>query len=101
MKLFALFIGIVALILFLFPINLFEGEIVFELNGNRFTENAKLSLSYFIGIGASASETKDVVDFNLLPLGFLNVFFLLFCLPLLISYRFYLNDLKKGGNIIK
>lgn len=83
-----------ASILFLIPINLFEGEIIFNHNGNNVPVQAKLSLSYFIGIGASPQETKDVVDFYLVPLGYLNVFLLLGALPALISYRIYLHQEK-------
>ena len=100
-KKYLLIAGIIGLfftcLFFVIPINLFEGEIVFEINGLRFTEKAKLSLSYFIGIGASNQDTKDVVDFYLLPFGYLNVFLILFCLPLIISYRFYINDIKKNN----
>lgn len=88
---------IFAAILFLIPINLFEGEIVFNRNGAAFPVKAKISLSYFIGIGASAEDTKDVLDFYLLPLGYMNVFLLLGALPSLISYRIYLLHQKKKG----
>ena len=78
-------------VLFFIPINLFEGEI----NGIEFKEKAKISLSYFIGIGASPSETKDVLNFYLLPFGYLNVFLMLLAFPSLISYRIFLADQKK------
>jgi hypothetical protein len=86
---------VVAAILFFIPINLFEGEIVFNTNGINVPVKAKLSLSYFIGIGAGPEETKDVVDFYLKPLGYFNAFLLLMALPSLISYRIYLLQEKK------
>ena len=82
-------------VLFFIPINLFEGEILFKVNGIEFKEKAKISLSYFIGIGASPSETKDVLNFYLLPFGYLNVFLMLLAFPSLISYRIFLADQKK------
>jgi Zn-dependent protease len=83
-------------IFFLIPINLFDGEIVFRYNGVEFTERAKLSLSYFIGIGASAEETKDVVSFHLIGQGYLMVFLILGALPGLIAYRVHVaNQLEQ------
>lgn len=89
---------VIAAVLFLIPINLFEGEIVFGNNGINIPVQAKLSLSYFIGIGAGPEETKDVVDFYLKPLGYFNAFLLLVALPSLISYRIYLLQEKKKTN---
>ena len=83
-----------AAVFFLIPINLFDGEIVFNVNGVTFTEKAKLSLSYFIGIGASEEQTKDVVDFYLLPMGYFFVFLFLIALPALIAYRVHIANLK-------
>lgn len=85
---------VIAAILFLVPINLFDGEIVFSINGFERVEKAKLSLSYFIGIGASAEDLKDVKDFYLVPMGYFFAFLIIVCLPALISYRFYLKDTK-------
>lgn len=88
----------IAAVFFLIPINLFDGEIVFEVNGITFTEKAKLSLSYFIGIGAGAEETQDVKDFYLLPIGYCIAFLVLVALPAVIAYRFYLQDRKAKKN---
>lgn len=82
-------------IFFFIPINLFDGEIVFEVNGISFTRPSKLSLSYFIGIGAKGSAIKDVKDFYLLPMGYFFAFLMLVAFPALISYRIYLQDRKK------
>ncbi|MCE3295333.1 MAG: hypothetical protein K0R65_1047 [Crocinitomicaceae bacterium] len=86
----------VAAIFFLIPINLFDGEIVFEVNGVEFTEKAKISLSYFIGIGANAEQTQDVKDFYLLPMGYLIAFLMIGVLPAIITYRIYLKNKQKG-----
>lgn len=82
-------------IFFLIPINLFDGEIVFNVNGVEFKEKAKLSLSYFIGIGASEEDLKGVKQFYLLPMGYFFAFLMLFCLPALITYRFSLKNKQK------
>lgn len=88
---------VVSAIFFLIPINLFDGEIVFEnANGVALQPiKAKLSLSYFIGIGASTEDLKGVKDFYLLPMGYFFAFLMIFGLPALISYRIYLNNQNK------
>lgn len=93
---FLLFSFLITLILFLIPINLFDGEMVFEVNGVTFVEKAKLSLSYFIGIGAGKRDLIDVKDFYLLPMGYFFCFIVIIGLPAIISYRIYLHDKKKS-----
>ena len=83
-------------IFFLVPINLFDGEIVFEVNGVSFTRQSKLSLSFFIGIGTGKNAMQDVKDFYLLPMGYFFAFLMLIVFPALVSYRIYLQDIKKG-----
>lgn len=87
-------------IFFLIPLNLFEGVYTFKVNGVEFTEEAKMSLSYFIGIGITPADLKDVVDFKLTSTGYLLVFLFLFCLPALIAYRVHIaNTQEKNGEI--
>lgn len=88
------FIAISA-VFFLVPINLFDGEITYIDLGFERTVKAKLSLSYFIGIGASASDLKDVKSFHLVPMGYFFAFLMLVLLPGLVAYRVYLNDENK------
>lgn len=88
---------VVAAILFLIPINLFDGEVVLE-NANGIALEpikAKLSLSYFIGFGMSAEDLKGVKDFYLLPMGYFFAFLIIIGLPGLITYRIYLNNQNK------
>jgi hypothetical protein len=82
---------VVASILCFFPINLFDGEIQFKHGIQEYTVREKLSLSYFLGIGASPAETKGVVDFYLLPIGYLLAFLMIFMLPAIITYRIKLK----------
>lgn len=77
----------IAAILFLVPINLFDGEVVYRDGLGTYTKPLKLSLSYFIGIGVSEDDLKDVVGFHLVGVGYLLAFLIIFALPLLIAYR--------------
>ena len=91
---FAVFI-ILTVIFFLFRIPIFDGEIVFENGVTDITAANKLSLSYFLGFGLHEGELIGVNDFHLTPTGYLNVFLLIFALPLVITYRVYLAKNKK------
>lgn len=79
-------------IFFLIPINIFDGEYTFNVNGIITKIPTKMSLSYFIGIGASPEETKDVVEFKLLPMGYFLAFLMLFAFPALIAYRVHIAN---------
>jgi hypothetical protein len=88
------FIAMIGLsaVFFLVPINLFDAEYTFNVNGISTVAEAKMSLSYFIGIGASPEDLKDVVGFRLLPMGYFLVFLMLFALPVLIAYRVHVGN---------
>ena len=90
----------IAAIFFLIPINMFDGEIIFEkVNGvELMPAKAKLSLSYFIGIGAGKEELKGIKDFHLLPMGYFFAFLMLVGIPGLITFRLNLNRQKKESN---
>lgn len=100
-KLFPVFIVsllVIAALLFLLPINLFDGEIIYESGLQIVIVKAPLSLSYFIGMGYDESEMVGVKSFHLLPIGYLMAFLILFGLPALVSYRIYLGRLKKNAD---
>ena len=61
---------IVCTLLFTIPINLFDGEVVYSMNGVEFTEKAKISLGKFIGIGLNKEEMQDVKSFHLVGMGY-------------------------------
>lgn len=82
---------ILLVILFLIPINLFDGEIIYNVNGLEFTREARLSLSYFIGIGANPEQLKDVVEFHLTSKGIFLALIVTLGIPFLIAYRTYLK----------
>lgn len=92
---FGISVLVVGGILFLIPINLFDGVIHYNVDGLEFTRETRLSLSYFIGIGASPEQLVDVTDFYLTKGGLMLAFIAVIGLPALIAYRFYLKGIKK------
>jgi hypothetical protein len=88
--------AVIAAILFFIPVNLFDGEVIYKDPMGTYTKPLKLSLSYFIGIGVSPADLKDVVGFRLVGMGYLLAFLIIFALPLLIAYRVRVaNQLEK------
>jgi hypothetical protein len=81
-------------IFFLFPINLFEGEIVFEIGMKTWKEKANISLSYFIGIGAGKEQLEQlgVKDFYLLPRGYMLACIVILGFPGIWAYRTYIRN---------
>jgi hypothetical protein len=79
---------IITLPLILFPINLFDGEIIYK---NGVIEQAPLSLSYFFGIGYEVSDMTSVASFHLVPKGYFLAIIFTIGLPALIAYRIYLT----------
>ena len=73
--------------LFLFPINLFPGEIVTIINKTEHIEKAPLSLSYFIGLGYDAQDMASIKDFYLTARGYALAGCLLIGIPFLVAYR--------------
>lgn len=93
---FALGVLLLALLFFTVPINLFDGETVFEVNGTEFIQPMKLSLSYFIGIGVSAKDLEGVKEFHLTGKGYMLACLMLIGFPALIAYRVWINgELRK------
>ena len=84
---FLLGVILIATPLFLFPINLFNGEIVYESNVQKVVQDVPLSLSYFIGLGYQEEEMVGVADFYLKQEGYLLAFCLIIGFPALLAYR--------------
>lgn len=78
---------LIALPLFLFPINLFEGEIVYQIGALEHVEQAPLSLSYFIGIGYAQEDMYGIKDFYLTTKGYILAALLIIGFPALLAYR--------------
>ncbi len=94
---FFLTVLILSTIFFLIPVEVFDGEYIYNVNGIKAVREAKLSLSYFIGIG-SPKETMYLVSYRLVPMGYFMVFLFLFALPLLIAYRVHLANQNRAAN---
>lgn len=97
---FIFFFGVIliAIPLFLFPINLFNGAIVFENGPQKIVQDAPLSLSYFIGLGYEEEEMVGVADFYLKQEGYILAFCLIIGFPALLAYRLkikFIEDEKK------
>ena len=83
------FLGVILIAtpLFLFPINLFNGAIVFENGPQKIVQDAPLSLSYFIGLGYEEQDMVGVSDFYLKQEGYILAFCLIIGFPALLAYR--------------
>lgn len=89
----AIFIGtflIIALPLFLFPINLFPGEVVQTIGSAEKAIPIPLSLSYFVGLGYDPGDLEGIKDFYLLPRGYALAFCLLIGFPAVLAFRVYI-----------
>ena len=95
---FAFGVILTSAIFFLFPINLFDGEIVFEIGMKTWKEKANISLSYFLGIGAEKEQLEllGVKNFYLLPKGYILALIVILGLPGLWAYRVYLRGNRKS-----
>lgn len=78
---------VIALPLFLFPINLFNGEIILKMPINAMPIQAKLSLSYFVGMGYAENEMENVKEFYLTAEGYFFAAVLIIGFPGLLAYR--------------
>jgi hypothetical protein len=87
---------IIAIPLFIFPINLFDGVIIMKNGLSETKIDAPLSLSYFIGLGYNSQDMEGIKDFYLLPKGYLLAFCLIFGFPAILTYRIYLAQKKKA-----
>lgn len=75
---------IITLPLILFPVNLFDGEILYK---NGIKEPTPLSLSYFFGLGYDVKDMETVASFHLVTKGYFLAFILTIGIPSLIAYR--------------
>ena len=86
---------VLAAVFFLLPINLFNGEIVYQNKLQEVAIQAPLSLSYFIGLGYDEADMVNVKDFYLLPAGYALAITFLVGIPGLLSYRIFLKNKTK------
>ena len=82
---------VVGVILCVVPIDLFNGEVTWVVNGEERIVPQNLSLSYFFGIGIDGQNLDYVKSFRLTGQGWLLVFIVIIGIPGLIAYRMYLK----------
>ena len=91
-----IFIGSViflGLLFFLFPINVFDGVIVYKQGLQVVEVETPLSLSYFIGLNLDPAQMEGVVDdFYLTTKGIVMAFLFIIGFPAILAYRFYLKS---------
>ncbi len=92
MFIFCFFLIFLLAVFFLFPVNLFEGEIVYQTGMGTTKIPWNLSLSYFIGMGYEPEQMKDVKDFYLLPRGYALATTFILGIPSIMAYRVYLGN---------
>ena len=84
----------IAIPLCFFPVEIFPGEVVMY-TGNKVkpihTEEAEISLSYFLGYGYDPKDLLGIKSFHLTLKGYFLAFIVLFGLPFLIAYRSFLK----------
>ena len=80
---------VISVPLWIFPINLFPGVITYSSGLQEVTEDAPLSLSYFIGLGYKDADMSIVQDFHLKPTGYMLAFIFTIGIPALVAFRFY------------
>lgn len=79
-------------VFFLFPINLFDGEIVRVEEHREYIVPAPLSLSYFVGLGYDAEDMTDVKSFYLTTKGAIMAIIFTLGIPALLAYRIYVKQ---------
>ncbi len=82
----------------LFPINIFDGEIIYKQGLVTMTEKRPLSLYFVSGLEYSKDELKGIKEFHLSPKGYLMAFLFIIGIPALTAYRVnlgYKNKAKK------
>lgn len=89
-------LGIASILIFL-PINIFDGEILYKKGIMQVVENRRLSLHFLFGLEGDISEIPTIKSVTLTTKGIILAILFIFCFPALISYRFYLKSILKGG----
>lgn len=91
-----IFIGsvvLLGLLFFLFPINVFDGVIVYKQGLQIVEVETPLSLSYFIGLNLDPEQMEGVVEnYYLTTKGVVMAFLFIIGFPAILAYRFYLKS---------
>lgn len=97
---FTILASILSLVFFLFPINMFDGEIVVDHGLQHFTLEQRISLSNFIGIGTEGFTEQGIVDFYLNVKGIMIACILILGMPALLAYRLYLKVTSNNDDAV-
>lgn len=73
--------------LWIFPINFFPGEIVYQSGLAENKVEAPLSLSYFIGLGYENEDMTGIKSFYLTTKGLILAFCICFGMPVILALR--------------
>lgn len=81
--------AVLALVFFMFPINLFDGVIVESKGLSTVKIETPLSLSYFIGIGYDEADMVNIETFYLTLKGKVMAVLFIFGFPALLALRIH------------
>ena len=87
---------LIGLPLFLFPINLFDGEIVYKSGISTMVEPRPLSLHFVSGLEYGKNLPKEIDDYYLTPKGYVFAVLFILGIPALIAYRIKIGKKKKN-----
>jgi len=90
-RIFLISVILISIPLFIFPINIFKGMIIYKSNIVEVPIKTNLSLSYFIGLGYDDKDLEGIKEFYLLPEGYFFCLVVLIGIPGLLAYRMYLK----------
>lgn len=82
---------IIASVLCLFPIKMFDGEVIYQVGEVDKVLSGNLSLSYFFGLGYDPREIVGVQDFYLTTKGWITAGIFIVGFPFLVAFRVYLR----------
>lgn len=94
LAIFAVTALVLALVFFLCPINIFDGEMHIVNPPQDYVIEAPMSLSNFIGLGYDEADMEFVESFNLTTKGLVMAIIFIFGFPALLAYRIYLRSIK-------
>ncbi|MDG1146825.1 MAG: hypothetical protein P8N52_00835 [Crocinitomicaceae bacterium] len=85
---------LLCLLFFVFPINLFDGKIVYQEGLQEVVVDSPLSLSYFIGLGYDELDMKGVKTFYLTTKGIFTAVIFTLGFPVLLAFRIHLKNTR-------
>ncbi len=98
LNIFLVLFVLLALTFFLLPINIFDGEIIYEKGLQKIVEKRPLSLYFVSGLEYDRAKLLGVKDYYLLPTGYMMAFLFVFCIPALTAYRVNLSKKNKANS---